>query len=77
MLDILDARPEIVACDLHPDIVTTRMAEARGLPVYRAQHHAAHVAAIAAEHKIDGPLARRRASMAMVMATTAAPGAAN
>jgi hydrogenase maturation protein HypF len=56
MLDILDARPEIVACDLHPDLVTTRMAEARGLPVYRAQHHAAHVAAIAAEHKIDGPL---------------------
>ncbi len=56
MLDILDVRPDIVACDLHPDLITTRMAEARGLPVYRAQHHAAHVAAIAAEHKIDGPL---------------------
>ena len=56
MLDILDVRPEIVACDLHPDLVTTRMAEARGLPVFRAQHHAAHIAAIAAEHKIDGPL---------------------
>ena len=56
MLDILDARPEIVACDLHPDLVTTRMAEARGLPVFRAQHHAAHIAAVAAEHRIDGPL---------------------
>jgi hydrogenase maturation protein HypF len=56
MLDILDVRPDIVACDLHPDLVTTRMAEARGLPVFRAQHHAAHIAAIAAEHKIDGPL---------------------
>ena len=56
MLDILGVRPDIVACDLHPDLVTTRMAEARGLPAYRAQHHAAHVAAIAAEHKIDGPL---------------------
>ncbi len=56
MLDMLDVRPDIVACDLHPDLVTTRMAEARGLPVFRAQHHAAHVAAIAAEHKIDGPL---------------------
>jgi hydrogenase maturation protein HypF len=56
MLDILDARPDIVACDLHPDLITTRMAEARGLPVFRAQHHAAHIAAIAAEHKIDGPL---------------------
>jgi hydrogenase maturation protein HypF len=56
MLDILDVRPDIVACDHHPDLVTTRMAEARGLPVFRAQHHAAHIAAIAAEHKIDGPL---------------------
>jgi hydrogenase maturation protein HypF len=56
MLDILDARPEIVACDLHPDLITTRMAEARGLPVFRAQHHAAHIAAVAAEHRIDGPL---------------------
>jgi hydrogenase maturation protein HypF len=56
MLDILDVRPDIVACDLHPDLVTTRMAEARGLPVFRAQHHAAHIAAIAAEHGIVGPL---------------------
>jgi len=56
MLDLLDVRPEIVACDLHPDLVTTRRAEASGRPVFRAQHHAAHIAAIAAEHKIDGPL---------------------
>ncbi len=56
MLDILDVRPDVVACDLHPDLITTRMAEARGLPVFRAQHHAAHIAAIAAEHKIVGPL---------------------
>ena len=56
MLDLLDVRPDIVACDLHPDLITTRLAEARGLPVFRAQHHAAHIAAIAAEYKIDGPL---------------------
>jgi len=56
MLDLLGVRPEIIACDLHPDLVTTRRAEASGRPVFRAQHHAAHVAAIAAEHKIEGPL---------------------
>ncbi len=56
MIDILDVRPEIVACDLHPDLYTTRVAEASGLPLFRAQHHAAHLGALAAEHRIDGPL---------------------
>jgi hydrogenase maturation protein HypF len=55
MLDILDVRPERVACDLHPDLWTTRFAEASGLPVFRAQHHAAHLAAIVAEHGVEGP----------------------
>jgi len=55
MLDILDVRPERVACDLHPDLYTTRAAEESGLPLFRAQHHAAHVAAVAAEHGLDGP----------------------
>ncbi|HTO80132.1 MAG TPA: carbamoyltransferase HypF [Methylocystis sp.] len=55
MLDILDVRPECVACDLHPDLHTTRIAEASGLPVFRAQHHAAHVAAILAEHGVEEP----------------------
>jgi len=46
-------RPECVACDLHPDLHTTRIAEASSLPVFRAQHHAAHVAAILAEHGVE------------------------
>lgn len=53
MLDILDVRPECVACDLHPDLRTTRIAEASGLPVFRAQHHAAHIAAVLAEHGVE------------------------
>jgi hydrogenase maturation protein HypF len=53
MLDILDVRPECVACDLHPDLHTTRIADASGLPVFRAQHHAAHVAAVLAEHGVE------------------------
>jgi hydrogenase maturation protein HypF len=56
MLSILDVRPRAVACDLHPDLFSTRWAESSGLPVVRVQHHAAHVAAIAAEHGIEEPV---------------------
>jgi hydrogenase maturation protein HypF len=54
MLTMLDVAPEIVACDLHPDYRSTVFAEAMGPPVFRVQHHAAHLAAIAAEHRLRG-----------------------
>jgi hydrogenase maturation protein HypF len=53
---ILDVRPEIAACDLHPDFQSTRAAEESGLPLVRVQHHVAHVAASAAERGWRGPL---------------------
>jgi hydrogenase maturation protein HypF len=56
LLALLDVKPEAVACDLHPDYLSTRFAEGAGLPVLRFQHHAAHVAAIGAEHGFNGPL---------------------
>ncbi len=48
-------KPELVACDLHPDYASTRWALASGLPVVRIQHHHAHAAACAAENAIRGP----------------------
>ena len=48
-------KPELVACDLHPDYASTRWALASGLPVVRVQHHHAHAAACAAENAIRGP----------------------
>ncbi|MFD2232456.1 carbamoyltransferase HypF [Phaeospirillum tilakii] len=57
---LLGLTPDLVVCDRHPDYRSTRIAEeiaaALGRPVLRVQHHAAHIAAIAAEHRIDEPL---------------------
>ncbi|NLH80598.1 MAG: carbamoyltransferase HypF [Phyllobacteriaceae bacterium] len=56
LLDLLDVRPEAVACDLHPDFFSSRFAAEAPVDVLPVQHHAAHVAAIAAEHGVVGPI---------------------
>ena len=48
-------KPEVVACDLHPDYSSTQWAEKSGLPLIRVQHHQAHVASCAAENNVQGP----------------------
>lgn len=54
LLRILDVRPEALAHDLHPDLFSTRhaqaLADALGVPAIGVQHHHAHCAAVAAEH---------------------------
>ncbi len=56
MLRVLQVEPELVIADLHPDYLSTRYAEETGRPLLRVQHHAAHLAAIAAEHHLRGRL---------------------
>lgn len=55
LLHILGVEAVAVAHDKHPDFQSTRFAEATGLPAVAVQHHHAHVAAVMAEHRIDGP----------------------
>ena len=51
---ILDINPGIIACDLHPDYLSTRYAEEQhGVKLIRVQHHHAHIAACMAENKLD------------------------
>ncbi|HVO91069.1 MAG TPA: carbamoyltransferase HypF [Casimicrobiaceae bacterium] len=57
---ILSIEPKIIAHDLHPDYFSTRhaaqLAHALDLPLQGVQHHHAHVAAVAAEHRITTPV---------------------
>jgi hydrogenase maturation protein HypF len=53
---LYDFTPDLAACDLHPDFLSTQYAESLGLPLVRVQHHHAHIAAVMAEHETDGPV---------------------
>jgi hydrogenase maturation protein HypF len=50
--------PEVIACDLHPNYLSTRYALERsqkdGIPVYKIQHHHAHIASCMADNSLPG-----------------------
>jgi len=52
---ILAITPQAIACDLHPDYLSTRYAtEQSDLPVIQVQHHHAHIVSAMAENHLDG-----------------------
>ncbi len=52
---LYDSKPELIACDLHPDYLSSKFAAQSGLPNESIQHHWAHIAACMAENEIDPP----------------------
>ncbi|MFZ4858854.1 MAG: carbamoyltransferase HypF [Desulfuromonadaceae bacterium] len=52
--DTLEIKPELIACDLHPDYLSSRFAADSGLPCFQVQHHHAHLASCMAENNLDG-----------------------
>lgn len=55
---LFDISPAFIACDLHPDYMSTEYAESRakreGLPLFRIQHHHAHMASCMADNGLEG-----------------------
>jgi hydrogenase maturation protein HypF len=58
--DLYETRPAGVACDLHPDYISTgearRMAGESAVPMAAVQHHHAHVVSCMAENELHGTL---------------------
>ncbi len=48
--------PERIACDLHPDYLSTKHATQLSAPIVAVQHHWAHIAACMAENELAPPL---------------------
>ncbi len=50
---VFEIEPAAVACDLHPDYMSSHHAREQSLPLYPVQHHHAHAVSVMAEHDIQ------------------------
>ena len=57
---LFDIEPRLIACDMHPDYLSTAYAEERGardnIQVIQVQHHHAHMASCMADNGLEGPV---------------------
>ena len=57
---LFEITPTLIACDLHPEYLTSKWAHEQqaehGTPVTEVQHHHAHVVSVMGEHGLEGPV---------------------
>ncbi|MET0254095.1 MAG: carbamoyltransferase HypF [Terrimicrobiaceae bacterium] len=55
LLQLYAATPEVIACDMHPEYLSTKHARQLMAPTHPVQHHWAHVLSCMAENEVDPP----------------------
>ncbi|MCP4709888.1 MAG: carbamoyltransferase HypF, partial [Planctomycetes bacterium] len=54
---LIESKPAVIACDLHPAMLSTRFAEQYSdVRIVRVQHHHAHIASVMGEYNLTGPI---------------------
>ena len=56
MESLLEIKPQLIACDLHPLYHTSDVAESLGVPLMKIQHHYAHILSCMAENDFSEPV---------------------
>ena len=56
LTELLEAKPSIAACDMHPRYNTTTIAQEFGIPLLPVQHHYAHILSCMAENDVHTPV---------------------
>ena len=55
LLQFYAATPEVIACDMHPEYLSTTHASQLATPTHQVQHHWAHVLSCMAENEVEPP----------------------
>lgn len=53
---LFEIDPSRIACDMHPEYLTSKWAHEQEKPVVEVQHHHAHIVSVMAENKLEGPV---------------------
>lgn len=48
--------PDLVACDLHPDYISSKFASELNIPIAKVQHHVSHILSCMEDNQLEGPL---------------------